>query len=210
MGWRSGRDSGRDRSNARSDAGRIAAQAGYVAEYRATLLLRPAGVEALAQKKSLERRRAVTARRDRATTRRGAFAQAGLRAERLVFIDETWVKTNMTRPRGRSPSGTRLLYAVPHGHWKTTTFLAGLRTRGLVAPLVVDGAINGELFRGYVQQHLADLDVRATSSSSTISIRIKSPVCVPRSKQSGPNSGTCHRIVQISIPSSKSSQSSSG
>ena len=81
--------------------------------------------------------------------------QAGLTPERLVFIDETWVKTNMTRPRGRSPRGTRLLCAVPHGHWKTTTFLAGLRTQGLVAPLVVDGAINGELFRGYVEQHLA-------------------------------------------------------
>ena len=72
-----------------------------------------------------------------------------------MFIDETWVKTNMTRPRGRSPRGTRLPCAVPHGHWKTTTFLAGLRTQGLVAPLVVDGAINGELFRGYVEQHLA-------------------------------------------------------
>jgi transposase len=72
----------------------------------------------------------------------------------LVFIDETWVKTNMTRPRGRSPSGTRLVCDVPYGHWKTTTFLAALRTRGLTAPLVVDGAINGELFRGYVEQHL--------------------------------------------------------
>jgi len=81
--------------------------------------------------------------------------QAGLKPERLVFIDETWVKTNMTRPRGRSLLGTRLICSVPHGHWKTTTFLAGLRTSGLIAPLVVDGAINGELFRGYVEQHLA-------------------------------------------------------
>lgn len=81
--------------------------------------------------------------------------QAGLRPERLVFIDETWVKTNMTRPRGRAPLGARLVCDVPHGHWKTTTFLAALRTSGLTAPLVVDGAINGELFRGYVEQHLA-------------------------------------------------------
>lgn len=80
--------------------------------------------------------------------------QTGIAPERLVFLDETWVKTNMTRPRGRSLRGTRLLCQVPHGHWKTTTFLAGLRTRGLVAPLVIDGAINGELFRGYVEQHL--------------------------------------------------------
>ena len=80
--------------------------------------------------------------------------QAGLDPERLVFLDETWVKTNMTRPRGRAPLGARLVCRVPHGHWKTTTFLAGLRTRGLVAPLVVDGAINGEVFRRYVEQHL--------------------------------------------------------
>jgi transposase len=81
--------------------------------------------------------------------------QAGLTPERLVFLDETWVKTNMTRPRGRSLRGTRLCCSVPHGHWKTTTFLAGLRTHGLVAPLVIDGAINGELFRRYIEQHLA-------------------------------------------------------
>lgn len=81
--------------------------------------------------------------------------QAGLTPERLVFIDETWVTTNMTRTRGRSLCGTRLRCSVPHGHWKTTTFVAGLRTCGLVAPLVVEGAINGELFRRYVEQHLA-------------------------------------------------------
>ena len=74
------------------------------------------------------------------------IGQAGLDPERLVFIDETWAKTNMTRPRGRSLRGTRLTVAVPHGHWKTTTFLAGLRISGLSAPLVVDGAINGEIF----------------------------------------------------------------
>ena len=72
----------------------------------------------------------------------------------LVFIDETWAKTNMTRPRGRSPKGTRLRAHVPHGHWKTTTFLAALRTTGLTAPVVVDGAINGAIFLAYVQQHL--------------------------------------------------------
>jgi transposase len=80
--------------------------------------------------------------------------QAGLAPERLVFIDETWAKTNMTRPRGRSLRGTRVVAAVPYGHWKTTTFLAGLRTSGLTAPLVVDGAVNGEIFLGYVRQQL--------------------------------------------------------
>jgi transposase len=57
----------------------------------------------------------------------------------------------MTRPRGRAPKGERLLASVPHGHWKTTTFLAALRATGLRAPLVVDGAINGELFLGWVR-----------------------------------------------------------
>jgi transposase len=81
--------------------------------------------------------------------------QVGLAPERLVFIDETWAKTNMTRPRGRALRGTRLVATVPHGHWKTTTFLAALRTSGLTAPLVIDGAVNGEIFLAYVQQQLA-------------------------------------------------------
>ena len=73
----------------------------------------------------------------------------------LVFIDETWATTNMTRPRGRCPRGERLVAAVPHGHWKTSTFVAGLRTSGITAPLVLDGAMNGEAFRAYVEQILA-------------------------------------------------------
>lgn len=60
----------------------------------------------------------------------------------------------MTRPRGRSSKGTRLIARVPHGHWKTTTFVAALRSSGLTAPLVVDGAINGAIFLAYVQQQL--------------------------------------------------------
>ncbi len=63
----------------------------------------------------------------------------------------------MTRPRGRAPKGQRVLASVPHGHWKTTTFLAALRTTGLTAPLVVDGAINGELFLSWVQHHLVPI-----------------------------------------------------
>lgn len=77
-----------------------------------------------------------------------------LAPDRLVFIDETWASTNMTRTRGRSYSGVRLVMAVPHGHWKTTTFVAGLRADGLVAPTVVDGAINGAVFEAYVRQQL--------------------------------------------------------
>jgi len=75
--------------------------------------------------------------------------------EQLVFLDETWAKTNLSRTHGRAPAGQRLIAKVPHGHWKTTTFLAGLRSSGWVAPLVIDGALNGALFLNYVQQHLA-------------------------------------------------------
>lgn len=73
----------------------------------------------------------------------------------MVFIDETWATTNMTRRYGRAPRGQRLVAAVPHGHWKTSTFVAGLRTSGLTAPLVIDGAMNGDIFRAYVEQVLA-------------------------------------------------------
>lgn len=78
-----------------------------------------------------------------------------MNAAQLVFIDETWATTNMTRRRGRCPRGERLVASVPHGHWKTSTFVAALRTTGLTAPLVLDGAINGEAFRAYVEQFLA-------------------------------------------------------
>jgi len=61
----------------------------------------------------------------------------------------------MTRRYGRAPRGKRLVASVPHGHWKTSTFVAGLRTTGLTAPLVVDGAMNGDIFRAYVEQVLA-------------------------------------------------------
>lgn len=73
----------------------------------------------------------------------------------LVFIDETWATTNMTRLRGRCQRGERLVAAVPHGHWRTSTFVAGLRMTGLSAPLVLDGAVNGDAFRAYIEQILA-------------------------------------------------------
>jgi transposase len=72
-----------------------------------------------------------------------------------VFIDETWATTAMARRYGRAPRGARVVAAVPHGHWKTTTFLAALRHDGLSAPCVFDGAINGVRFRAYVEQGLA-------------------------------------------------------
>jgi transposase len=80
--------------------------------------------------------------------------QLDLDPERLVFIDETWTSTNMARLRGRAPKGRRLRVAVPHGHWKTTTFVAGLRRDGIVAPFVLDGPINRDAFETYVAQVL--------------------------------------------------------
>ncbi len=80
--------------------------------------------------------------------------QVDLDPERLVFIDETWASTNMPRRHGRGPKGQRLRVGVPHGHWKTTTFVAGLRISGMVAPMVLDGPINGVAFQAYVEQFL--------------------------------------------------------
>jgi transposase len=72
-----------------------------------------------------------------------------------VFLDETWATTAMARRYGRARRGTRVVAAVPHGHWKTTTFLAALRHDRLSAPCVFDGAINGARFLAYVEQALA-------------------------------------------------------
>jgi transposase len=80
--------------------------------------------------------------------------QLDIDPERLVFIDETWASTNMTRRYGRASKGERLRVGVPHGHWKTTTFVAGLRLTGMVAPMVLDGPINGVSFQAYVDQVL--------------------------------------------------------
>ncbi|HUB12787.1 MAG TPA: IS630 family transposase [Acetobacteraceae bacterium] len=80
--------------------------------------------------------------------------QATLNPAKLVFLDETATKTNLIRIRGRSERGTRLIDRTPHGHWKTSSFIAGLRVDGLVAPCVFDGAITGEMFLGYIEQVL--------------------------------------------------------
>ena len=73
---------------------------------------------------------------------------------RLVFIDETWTNSAMVRLCGRGPIGERLVDYAPHGHWKTITFVGGLRLRGMTAPFVLEGAMNGPLFLAYVKQCL--------------------------------------------------------
>lgn len=89
-----------------------------------------------------------------AMRRRWREGQASLDREKLVFIDETGCATNMIRLRGRAPRGKRLRGAAPHGHWKITTFTAGLRTTGLSAPMVLDGPMDSECFKAYVNQVL--------------------------------------------------------
>jgi transposase len=74
---------------------------------------------------------------------------------RLVFIDETWTSTSMVRLRGRCPRGDRLIGYAPQGHWKIITFVAGLRQRSMVAPFVLEGAMNGAMFVAYIKECVA-------------------------------------------------------
>lgn len=91
-------------------------------------------------------------------------SQLDLDPDALVFIDETAAATNMTRAYGRAPRGERCRLLVPHGHYKTTTVTAALRTSGLVATTLFDGATNGERFRAYV----TDILVPALKRGDTV------------------------------------------
>mgnify|MGYP002637487133 CR=1 FL=1 len=73
----------------------------------------------------------------------------------IVFIDETGINTKMARLRGRCPRGQRMVASIPHGHWKTMTFIAGLRCDGLTAPWVLEGAMNADAFETYIETQLA-------------------------------------------------------
>ena len=81
--------------------------------------------------------------------------QPDLDPGRLVFIDETGASTKMARLYGRSRRGTRCIASIPHGHWKTATFVGALRQTGMTAPMVLDGAMDGAAFLAYVEQILA-------------------------------------------------------
>ena len=91
-------------------------------------------------------------------------ARVGVVYRKVVFLDETWAKTNRTRTYGRCLRGTRLMHTVPDARWSTTTFLGSLRSTGFIAPLCVDGAINGRVFKTWVEQHLVLRCGRVTSS----------------------------------------------
>ena len=104
-------------------------------------------------KKSLqaaERKRADVTRPRRCWMREQGF----LDPAHLVFIDETAITTNMLRLNGWSPRGERLISDAPMGHWETVTFIAGLRQTGIVAPMLIKGAMNGEAFLAYIEQCL--------------------------------------------------------
>ncbi len=82
-------------------------------------------------------------------------SQQQIDPDKVIVIDETWARTNMTRRYGRTPIGTQLVEKVPCSRWQTTTFIGALRAEGFVAPLTVDGPINGPVLRGWVEQHPA-------------------------------------------------------
>jgi transposase len=81
--------------------------------------------------------------------------QPELQADKLVFVDETWTKTNMTRRHGRCRRGLRLIAKVPNGRWRTTTLIAAMRRQGMFAPMVIDGPVNAQVFQAYTEQCLA-------------------------------------------------------
>ena len=104
-------------------------------------------------KKNSVRHRARSPRRGKTRAQWKKY-QGRLDPARLVFIDETWAKTNMTRLCGWAPRGRKLVAKVPQGHWRTLTFLAALRHDRIDAPCVIDGPINGESFLAYIEQVL--------------------------------------------------------
>ena len=142
--------------------------------------------------------------------------QPALDPAKLVFVDETGTATNMTRRRGRCRRGERLVGRVPHGHWKTTTFVAGLRREALTAPFVVDQPMNGDIFKAYVERCLAPslapgdiviMDNLASHKSLPLRKRGWPASVTPSSAPARPSS-TCRPIRPISIPSNRPSPSS--
>src|SRR5271163_3436689 len=134
--------------------------------------------------------------------------QGRLDPSRLVFIDETWAKTNMTRSHGRAPRGERLVAKVPHGRWRTLTFLAALRSDRIDAPCVVDGPINGKSFLAYVEQILVPTlkpgDIVIMDNLAVTKVKRFVKPSVPPA----PSSSSCRPTRPTSIRSSRSSQSS--
>src|SRR5262245_54104359 len=119
-------------------------------------------------------------------------------AARLVFIDETWTSTSMVRLRGRCRRGERLIGYAPQGHWKVITFVAGLRERAMVAPFVLEGAMNGPMFLAYVRQCVVPILKRGEIVISIIFQPTKWLASGRRSKRRVRRCFTSHRIRQTS------------
>src|SRR5213076_1990664 len=129
-------------------------------------------------------------------------------ASRFVFLDETGLTTKMTRLYGRSRRGERLVGAVPHGHWHTTTFIAGLRQSGIIAPMVLDGPMTGAAFRAYVEQALApELQPGDVVVMDNLAAH-KMAGIEGRSRRPAPTCSTCRPTAPISTRSSSSLPSS--
>jgi hypothetical protein len=90
---------------------------------------------------------------------------------RLIFIDESGLNTKMARLRGRSPRGERCRAAVPHGHWKSTTFTAGLRLDGIVAPWLLEGAMDGEAFLVYGYAYMEGVTTPRTFAGTSSKVK---------------------------------------
>jgi len=148
--------------------------------------------------------------------------QPQLDPSKFVFIDETGTSTNMTRLRGRCPRGKRLVAKVPHGHWKMTTFVAGLRQDGITARFVVDAPMNGEIFLTYLEQCLAPTlapgeivtmdnlpahkvaGVRKTIEATGAQLWLPPypPISIPSNNHSQNSKPICERQVNVQFPRS--------
>ena len=114
----------------------------------------------------------------------------------LVFIDETGASTKMTRLRGRAPRGQRLRASVPHGHWKTITFVGGLRLSGMTAPMVLDGPMNANWFLAYIEQIL----VPTLKSGETVVMDNLSAHKTPAVRTAIENTGASLRFLPAYSP----------
>ena len=164
--------------------------------------------EGLSFKKNLfatERARAAVAR-ERA---RWQALKRHLDLDRLVFVDETWIKTNMAPLRGWAQRGQRLKGYTPHGHWRAMTFLAALRANGIGAPCIFDAPSAAAASRPGSSKSSSPRCGPATSSSSTISQATRARRSGRRSAAPVPASGSCRPTHPTSTPSSRPSPRSS-
>jgi hypothetical protein len=120
--------------------------------------------------------------------------QKSIDPERLVFIDETWTRTDMGPLRGWAPCGQRLIGKVPHGRWKIMTFIAALRHDRIEAPWLLEGPIDGESFRLYVEKVLLPT-LRQGDIVITISAATKVKPCASSSVRRAPSCSSCRNIL---------------